>query len=141
MHPEELNQYSHWWNGLPILYQPIEEWGLKFGLQKESLPGEKKVCNTAAATADPSLIDFERFSDINRVISVVARLKNVARNKTFRAQNAMQVTAQHLKEAEAFVVKNIQKTIECKLKKSSSKKGNGGHYAKLKPLQDASTMR
>ena len=59
--PEELNQYSHWLNGPPILYQPIEEWGLKFGLQKEeSLPGEK-MCNTAAATADPRLIDFERF--------------------------------------------------------------------------------
>ena len=137
--PEELNQHSHWWNGPPILYQPIEEWRLKFGLQKEeSLPGEKKMCNTAAATADPPLIDFERFSDINRVIMVVARLKIIARNKTFRAQNVMQVTAQHLKEAEAFVVKNVQKTIECELKKSSSKKGNGGHYAKLKPVQDAS---
>ena len=50
----------------------------------------------------------------------------------------MQVTARHLKEAEDFVVKNIQKTIEYELKKSSSKKGNGGHYAKLKPVQDAS---
>ena len=52
--------------------------------------------------------------------------------------NAMQVTAQHLKEAEDFVVKNIQRTIECELKKRNSKKGNGGHYAKLKPVQDAS---
>ena len=50
----------------------------------------------------------------------------------------MQVTAQHLKEAEDFVVKNAQKTIECGLKKSSSKKGDGGHYAQLKPVQDAS---
>ena len=69
---------------------------------------------------------------------VVARLKNIARNKTFRAQNAVQVTAQQLKEAEDFVVKNVQKTIECELKKNSSKKGNGGHYAKLKPVQDVS---
>ena len=122
--PEELNQHSHGWNGPPILYQPIEECRLKFGLQKEeSLLGEKKMCNTAAATADPPLIDFERFSDIDRVIMVVARLKSIARNKTFRAQNVMQVTAQHLKEAEAFVVKNVQKTIECELKKSSSTKG------------------
>ena len=35
-------------------------------------------------------------------------------------------------------MKNVQKTIECELKKSSSKKGNRGHYAKLKPIQDAS---
>ena len=96
------------------------------------------MCNSAAATAYPPLIDFEIFSDINRVIMVIARLKSIARNKTFSAQNAMQVTTQHLKEAEDFVMKNVQKTIECELKKSSSKKGNGGHYATLKPVQDAS---
>ena len=49
----------------------------------------------------------------------------------------MQVTAQHLKEAVDFIVKNIQTMIKCELKKSSSKKGNGDHYAKLKPVQDA----
>ena len=137
--PEELNQESEWWKGPPIVYKPVDEWGLKSGLQKEEpLPGEKKICNTVVTTADPPLIDFERFSDINRVIWVVARLKNIARNKTFSAGNTMQVTAPHLKEAENFVVKNIQKTIECELKKSSSKKGNGGHYTKLKPVQDAS---
>ena len=137
--PEELDQESHWWNGPPILYKPVEEWGLKSNPQNEGpLPGEKKICSTAVATADPPLVDFERFSDINRVIWVVARLKNIARNKTFSAGNAMQVTAQHLKEAEDFVVKNVQKTIECELKKSSSTKGNGGQYAQLKPVQDAS---
>ena len=83
-------------------------------------------------------IIYERFRNINRVIWVVARLKNIARNKTFSARNARQVTAQHLKDAEDFVVKNIQKTMECELKKSSSKKGHGGRYAKLKPVQDAS---
>ena len=43
-----------------------------------------------------------------------------------------------MKEAEDFVGKNVQKTIERELKKSSSKKGNGGHYGQLKPVQDAS---
>ena len=114
--PEELNQDSHWWNGPPILYKPVEEWGLKSGLQKEeALPGEKKMCSTAVARTDPPLIAYERFRNINRVIWVVARLKNIARNKTFSAGNAMQVTAQHLKDAEDFVVKNIQKTMECEL--------------------------
>ena len=114
--PEELNQDSHWWNGPPILYKPVEEWGLKSGLQKEeALPGEKKMCSTAVARIDPPLIAYERFRNINRVIWVVARLKNIARNKTFSAGNAMQVTAQHLKDAEDFVVKNIQKTMECEL--------------------------
>ena len=69
---------------------------------------------------------------------MVARLKNIARNKTFSAGNAIKVTAQHLKEAEDFVVKNVQKTIECELKKSNSTKGNGGQHAQLKPVRDAS---
>ena len=42
--PEELDNDSHWWNGPPILYKPIEEWGLKFKPKNEEmLPGEKKV--------------------------------------------------------------------------------------------------
>ena len=37
--PDQLNKESHWWNGPSVLYQPVENWGLKFGLQKEeSLP-------------------------------------------------------------------------------------------------------
>ena len=77
--PDELNKESHWWNGPHVLYQPVENWGLKFALQKE-----------------------ERFSDINRIIWVVARLKNIARSKTFHAGNAVQITALHLKEAEDY---------------------------------------
>ena len=80
--PEELNEESHWWNGPPILYKPVDEWGRKFGLQKEEpLPGEKKICNTAAAAASPPFIDYKRFSDIHRVIWVVTRLQSIARNK------------------------------------------------------------
>ena len=124
----------------PILYQPIEEWGLKFGPQKEeALPREKKICSTAAATAYPLLIDFERFSNINRAIWVVAKLKNIAKNKSFKALNAMLLSTQHLKEAECFVVVDVQKSIECELRKSSNE-GKGGHYGKLKPLQDTNGL-
>lgn len=134
--PQDLNRRSHWWNGPPILYQPIEEWGLKFGLQREeSLPGEKKICITAATTALPTLIDYERFSNINKVIWVVAMLKNIVRNKTFSAGSANLVTPQHLKEAEDFIVMEAQKSIERELKKCNSKKGNGGNFAKLKPVK------
>lgn len=67
--PKELHQDSNWWNGLPILYKPVEGWGLKSGLQKEeALPGEKK-----SSMADPPLIVYERFSDINSVIWVVTK--------------------------------------------------------------------
>ena len=121
------------------LFMPyFSKWGLKSGLQKENpLPGEK-MCSTAVARVDPPLIVYERFENINRVIWVMATLKNIARNKSFSAGNAMQVTKDKDKDKEDFVVKNIQETMECELKKSSSKKGHGGRYAKLKPVQDAS---
>lgn len=52
----------------------------------------------------------------------------------------MLLTAQHLKEADDFVMMDVQKSIECELKKSSNKRGKGGHYAKLKPLQDVNGL-
>ena len=56
--PEELDNDSYWWNGPPILYKPIEEWGLKFKqrtkrccLERKKAPGKitVKVANTAQA--------------------------------------------------------------------------------------------
>ncbi|CAB3984060.1 Hypothetical predicted protein [Paramuricea clavata] len=74
--PEELNNDSHWWNGPPILYRPIEEWGLKFNPKKEPLPGEKKAHVVAAASVEALLIDYKRFSNINKAIWIVARFES-----------------------------------------------------------------
>ena len=116
------------------MYQPLDDWG------SEEKSRFQKICSTTAVTVQPTFTHYERFSDINRVIWVVARLKNIARSKTFRAGNAMQITAQHLKEAEDFIVKDVQKSIEGKLKKSSNKGGKGGHCAKLRPVLDVNGM-
>ena len=70
----------------------------------------------------------------------MARLKNIARSKPFHAGNAVQITALHLKEAEDFIVKDVQKSIEGELKKSSNKGGRGGRYAKLRPVLDVNGM-
>ena len=98
--------------------------------------GEKKICSTAAVAAHSAFIDYERFCDINRIIWVEARFKNIARSKTFGAGNAVQTTALHLKEAEDFIVKDVQKSIQGELKKSSNTGGRGGCYAKLRPVLD-----
>lgn len=125
----------------PVLYQPVENWGLTFGLQKEEpLPGEKKICSKAAVAAHSFFIDYERFSDTNRIIWVVATLKYIARSKTFRAGNAVQMTALHLKEAEDFMVTDVQKFFDCALKTSINKGGRRGHYAKKRPVLDVNVM-
>ena len=51
--PDELNKGSHWWKGSPILYQPLDDWGRKFGLHKEEpLPEEDLWHNCCHSTTD-----------------------------------------------------------------------------------------
>ena len=62
--PQDIDEESEWWNGPAILYQLVEEWGLKFGFQKEEcLPGEKKLHSASTATVSPSLVDYGRIRE------------------------------------------------------------------------------
>ena len=75
--PEELDKDSDWWNGPPILYKPIEEWGLKFKPKNEEmLPGEKKVPgkitvkvvnNSTSRHGNPRYSDSQRRCSVNRL--------------------------------------------------------------------------
>ncbi len=68
--PDELGEDSDWCNGPPILYQPIESWGLKFGIQKsEILPGKKKLRYTTIADSKVPFIDYEKFSNVDQIMS------------------------------------------------------------------------
>ena len=137
--PEELGEDSDWWNGLPILYQPVESWGLKFGIQKsEVLPGEKKLRYTTAVNSKASLIDYEKFSSVDRIIWVIARIISIAKHKSFRAGNTLYVTPQLLQQAEDFVVKNVQEMLKDEMAKADHKGRKGGHYASLNPGKDES---
>ncbi|CAB3998608.1 Hypothetical predicted protein [Paramuricea clavata] len=138
--PEELNNDSHWWNGPPILYRPIEEWGLKFNPKKEPLPGEKKVhVVAAAASVEALLIDYERFSSINKAIWVVARLLNIAK-KSFKGGRTLSISVKQLQEAENFIVKEVQKSFESELTKTDRKGRKGGRFACFNPVQDESGL-
>ena len=132
--PKELDEDSQWWNGPAILSRPVEEWGLKFGLQKDCpLPVEKKICSSSTVLTQQPLIEYQRYSDINRVIWVIARLQNIARRKSFCGGRTEHVTPQHLQEAEDFLVKDAQRSMKDELLKKSNKNGKGGRYARLKP--------
>lgn len=72
---------------------------------------------------------------------IVARLKNIARSKTI-CMLEMPYCALHQKEAEDFIVRDVQKSIEdVSSKKSSNKGGRRGHYAKLRPVLDVLVYR
>ena len=153
--PEELDKDSDWWNGPPILYKPIEEWGLKFKPKNEEmLPGEKKVpgkitvkvVNTAqadtathgtvTASADVQLIDYKRFSDVNKLIWVVARVLSIAKNKSFKHGNTLSVSAELLRKAENFIVKDAQRSLAHEMMKVDRNGRKGGRYSSLTPVQD-----
>ncbi|XP_048579343.1 uncharacterized protein LOC125560937 [Nematostella vectensis] len=138
--PKDLHEDSDWWKGPPILTKPIEEWGLKFGLQHEDpLPGEKKVSVANVAKrreTDSPFIDYKRYSDINRVIWVVARLRGIAKKRSFSGGRTSEILARDLQEAEDFVVKDIQKSLQSEMSKSSRKGGKGGRYQRLHPTFD-----
>jgi hypothetical protein len=116
--PEELNNDSEWWNGPPIMYQPIESWGLKFGLQKnEALPGEKE----ATAASEIPIIDYKKSSDVDRIIWVVARILSMARHKSFCGGSTLHITSQLLREAEDLLVKDVQKELKDEIEKTDQK--------------------
>ena len=136
--PQDLDEASEWWNGPAILYRPVEEWGLKFGSQKEEcLPGEKKLRSTCTTTSSPSLIDYERFSDINKVIWIVARILGIMQVRSFRGGKTMSVTPEMLRAAETFIVKDTQKVMKEELSKTDKKGRKGGRYATLSPVLSA----
>ncbi|CAB4008383.1 Hypothetical predicted protein [Paramuricea clavata] len=119
------------------LYQPIESWGLMFGLQKnEALPGEKKIRYTATAASEIPDIDYKKSSDVDRIIWMVAKILSMARHKLFRGGSTLHITSQLLKEAEDLVVKDVQKELKDEIEKTDQKGRKGGRYASLNPGKD-----
>ncbi|KAK6191003.1 hypothetical protein SNE40_002753 [Patella caerulea] len=81
--PKQLGADTEWWNGRALLTKPIEEWNLKFGSQREViLHGERKVC-LATTSINHKFLDYNRYSSIDRLIWVVARIHNSLKMKSF----------------------------------------------------------
>ncbi|RUA05209.1 MAG: hypothetical protein DSY43_05115, partial [Gammaproteobacteria bacterium] len=66
----------------------------------------------------------------------MARLKNVAQIKSFSGGRTEMISAQQLQDAEDFIVKDLQKSLQADLMRTDRKKGKGGRYANLKPTQE-----
>ena len=106
-----MSEDSHWWNGPPVLYKPIEEWGLKYGIQRNDvLPGEKKIRYSLTTMMSTPLIEYKRYSDVNKIIWIVARTLSIARRKSLKGGNISAISQQLLIEAENLLVKDALKT-------------------------------
>ena len=137
--PTELGPESEWWNGPEILSKPIEEWGLKFGRQHdEILPGEKNVgisvnSNQSEIIANSSLIDYQRFSSVETVRWVIARILSILRKKSFLGGRMDQIKPNVLREAEMIIVRSVQNDLLKDMQKTDRKGRSGGRYSALHP--------
>lgn len=130
--PDRLSPQSEWYLGPQILYQPMSQWNLKFGLQRdEILPGEKKVAGCFVSVADPECrlslcVDFSRSGNFRKITRIVAMLMEIARRKSFKAA-ALDISPALLRSAEKSILKDVQLDMTDQL---SSKHGR---YAALSP--------
>ena len=135
--PDQLGEDSHWWNGPPILYKPIEEWGLKFGMQKkEALPGEKKIRYSTTAMSSPPVLDYKRYSDVNKIMWIVARILGIAKKRSFKRGKISEISPQLLQKAEDVMVKDAQRELSIQVEKTNRKGRRGGRYESLNPRKD-----
>jgi hypothetical protein len=72
----------------------------------------------STATANPHLLNYERFSDVNQAIWVVARILAILRNKSFNGGKTMSASAQLLRHAENLIVEDAQKKMNEELAKT-----------------------
>lgn len=132
--PSELVASSDWFRGPSVLYEEIDDWGIKFGSQQDnkSLPGEKRIAVVSVACSSERLVDYERFSDYRKVRWLVARLLGIAKSKSFKGGRSSFVTPKLLYDADKLIVKDAQKSLVEELSKKN------GSFKALNPVLDSS---
>ena len=95
---------------------------MKYGIQRNDvLPGEKKIRYSSTTIMSTRLIDYKRYSDVNKIIWIVARIPSIARRKSFKGGNISEMSPQLLVEAENLLVKDAQKDLKIEVEKTDRK--------------------
>lgn len=131
--PSELGPNSEWWCGPTFLSQPEEEWPIKKHSDCHSstdLPGEKKPVIVLSAEVRAAIIDYERFSSMTKLTWTMARVRGIARERSFKGGHTDSISVEDLREAERMIIKDVQLDIS-----SADTKKNGKYY-KLTPTRD-----
>ena len=110
--PSEIGPDSEWFRGPAFLYQPFEEWGVKFQPNSnESLPGEKKVTVNACATTQPIIdlvLSCSRCSSLDTVVWSYARVLAILKARSFKGGNRSNVTPALLRNVETILLREAQ---------------------------------
>ena len=108
--PTELGKESVWQKGPYFLYHDFSEWPVK----QTTVPDLPDVvfARVALNTGEITMcnIDLHRFSSLKRLLSVMARIMNVVRRKSFKAILCNPST-EDIQRAELYFVKNAQASL------------------------------
>ncbi|XP_045109596.1 uncharacterized protein LOC123503684 [Portunus trituberculatus] len=110
--PLELGTGSVWQSGPQFLYRDFSEWPVKQNTVSD-LPDTvfaKVTMNTGEITTPNELINIQNFSNLKRLLSVMARVINVVRKRSFKAI-ICDPNAEDIQRAELFLVKNAQTSL------------------------------
>ena len=113
LNPDELSQNSIWWTGPPMLYLDYDRWGIKLGAQEnEKLPGERTCLVSKVEFTKEFPFQYKRFSKIEKLKSVMARILGIAQDKTFRGGRTENLTPKLYQQAELLIIKEAQADIK-----------------------------
>lgn len=110
--PLELGIESVWQKGPDFLYQDFSEWPVKQNTVSD-LPDcvfARVALNTGEISTCNQLINIQRFSNMKRLLSVMARIMNAVRRRSFKAILCDPIT-EDIEKAELFFVKNAQASL------------------------------
>ena len=116
--PSEMGSDSTWQCGPRFLSLPFDMWPIKKSFQSIQLPDLLKESQTVnisflgnnISKEVESVIDIHKFNNVNKLLRVTARIINVKNNKSLK-HIFVEPTAEHLKRAESYWIKQVQAEI------------------------------
>lgn len=86
--PALLQETEIWWNGPAWLKSDQNQWPVEdFEVDKQKIQERKQKIVATAASAEPNLDMFEKFSSFNKLIRVMARANGFSKNTDVLDQN------------------------------------------------------
>ncbi|XP_068225322.1 uncharacterized protein [Palaemon carinicauda] len=109
--PRELDTESVWKKGPEFLYQDSSEWPVKQSTVPD-LPDvfARGALNEGEINSSRQLIDIQRFSNVKRLLSVMARIISAIKKKSFKAI-LCDPSTEEIQQAELYFVKNAQGSL------------------------------
>ncbi|XP_074032122.1 uncharacterized protein [Leptinotarsa decemlineata] len=138
--PAKLVSCSLWWHGPSWLMRSENEWPVTGTDNIKDLPELKRIVSSFHTANKTKMIDFEKFSNINRLERCMAYiLKFINNAKRTRGKQTLPITLNNLKAARNELIKLAQRESfpnELKKLKTKMRLESGSSILSLNPFLD-----